>query len=91
MEAFLSFLPGGLMTLAIIAAVGLLFWLLSRPIKWIFKILINAAIGFVLLFVVNLLGAFVGISIAITWVTALIAGFFGIPGVIALILFQILF
>ena len=87
MDAILSFLPGGLITLIMIAAVVLLVRLLTRPIKLIFKLLINAAIGFVLLFIVNFIGAYIGLHIAVTWITALIAGFFGIPGVIAIIIF----
>ncbi len=89
--SLLSFLPGSIMALLVIAAVILMVRLLFKPIKWAFKLLINAAIGFVLLFVVNFLGAFIGIEIAITWITALIAGIFGIPGVIAMLLFQLFF
>ena len=38
--------------------------------------------GLVLLYLANILGSYLGFSIAINAVTALIAGFLGIPGVI---------
>lgn len=42
-----------------------------------------------LLVIVNLIGSYLGFSIGINAVTALIAGFLGIPGVIFLIIFKL--
>ena len=56
---------------------------ISLPIKIIIKLLINALIGGVILFLINLTGL---IALDITWITALIVGFLGIPGVIIIIL-----
>lgn len=56
---------------------------ISLPIKIIIKLLINALVGGVILFLINLTGLIV---IDITWITALIVGFLGIPGVIIVIL-----
>ncbi|SDY99311.1 inhibitor of the pro-sigma K processing machinery [Proteiniborus ethanoligenes] len=63
-------------------------WLLIIPIKYLLKLIINGITGGILLLLVNLLGGFVGISVAINPVTALIAGFLGVPGVILLIVLQ---
>ncbi len=59
------------------------------PIKLIFRLVYNALIGGAMLWVVNFIGANIGFTIAINPVTALIAGFLGIPGVVLLILFKI--
>lgn len=63
-------------------------WLLIIPIRYLAKLIINGVIGGVLLFLVNLLGGFIGLHIAINPLTAIIAGFLGVPGVILLIVLQ---
>lgn len=73
------------------AALGLLwllFKLLKKPIKWAFKLLLNALIGFVGLFLLNYLGSYVGISLGINWLNAVITGVFGVPGVVLLLLIK---
>ena len=39
-----------------------------------------------LLFVFNFLGAWFGISLEITWLSAIVTGVFGIPGVVVLLI-----
>ena len=76
--------------LAFLGAMIILFLILkiiSLPIKLIIKLLINALIGGVVLFLINLTGLIV---IDITWISALIVGFLGIPGVIIVILLHFL-
>lgn len=63
--------------------------LIKAPIKIIIKLIANGVVGVILLYVVNLIGANFGIQIGINFVTALISGILGIPGVIALILIQL--
>lgn len=58
------------------------------PLKILVKLIVNGVLGAAALFLVNLVGASFGLHIGINAVTALIAGFFGIPGVIFLILFK---
>lgn len=65
--------------------------LLAWPLKILIKLLINGIIGVILLLIVNLIGNNFGFHLGINAVTALISGFFGIPGVIFLILFKIFF
>ena len=67
--------------LIVLAAVKLL----SLP----FKLVWNGICGAVLLWLVNLLGIMVGFHMKITLLKALIAGFFGIPGAVAVVLFEI--
>ena len=52
--------------------------------KLIIKFLVNALIGGVVLYVLNLFG----VGIVINWITALIVGFLGIPGVIIVAILQ---
>ncbi len=61
-----------------------------KPLKLLWKILFNSALGLILLLVVNYLGAFFGFKIGINIITVLIAGFLGIPGLILLVCFQLL-
>ncbi|WP_333861817.1 pro-sigmaK processing inhibitor BofA family protein [Clostridium sp.] len=77
----------------LIAIVGLyvIVKVFSWPIKLLFKLIINAVLGVVLLVIVNLIGSYFQFSIGINAITALIAGFLGIPGVIFLIIFKLFF
>lgn len=68
-------------------------FLVVKLLKWPIKIIINGIIGVILLYVANfiianlsLVGINVNFSLAINPITALIAGFFGVPGVIVLII-----
>ena len=61
--------------LVLLYAVG---WLLLVPLKIILKFIYNAIIGGIILWVLNLVGGFIGITVAINPVTALIVGFLGV-------------
>lgn len=60
--------------------------LIALPVKVIIKLMANALIGGIVLFLINLIGAQFGFILDITWITALIVGFLGIPGVVIVIL-----
>ena len=62
----------------------------SWPLKILGKLILNSILGVLLLLIVNFIGRYIGIAIAINAVTALIAGFLGVPGVIFLIIFDVL-
>ena len=84
-------MPDLTVSICIIAGILLLllfFKILAKPIKWILKLLLNALLGLVILVVVNFLGSFVGITVTVGWISALVAGILGIPGVILLILVE---
>ena len=55
-----------------------------KPIKFIFRLLINIAFGGILIFVYNYLGGLFGIAIGLNPFTSAIAGILGIPGLIAM-------
>ena len=73
-----------------IVAVFLLIKLLTAPIRFAGKMLINALVGFVVLFLLNFAGNIVGISLGINWFNALVVGIFGAPGVVLLLLLKYL-
>jgi inhibitor of the pro-sigma K processing machinery len=66
-------------------------WLLLVPLKLLFRFIINGIIGGVVLWLLNLIGGLIGISIAINPVTALMVGFLGIPGLVLILLIQYVF
>lgn len=82
------------LTLLCSFAVGLsVLWLVCKlltvPIKLIWKLVVNAIIGALGLLVLNFIGGLVGLSIPITPISALVTGVFGVPGVILLLIFQL--
>ena len=68
----------------------LLVRLLTKPIKLVFKLLINAGLGFIILFIVNFFGGFFDFSLGGSFINALVAGVLGVPGVIILIVLKLL-
>ena len=62
--------------------------IIAAPVKIIIKLMINAFVGGVVLFLINLVGAGFGFVLNITWLTSLIVGIFGVPGVVLVILLQ---
>lgn len=63
--------------------------LLFLPAKLAFKLVYNGIIGGMLLWVVNFFGTYISFQLEMTILNALIAGFFGIPGVVGLILYTV--
>ena len=62
--------------------------LIALPIRWGMKILLNSACGFLCLFILNCVSGFTGVYFPINYVTVIIAGFLGLPGIGALALIQ---
>ena len=76
----------------IYALVGLaLLFLIIKLLKWPIKILVNGIVGIIILYVANYIGEYFDFYITINAITALIADFLGIPGVIFLVIFQLFF
>lgn len=65
--------------------------LLRTPLRWAWKLLINALSGFIILFLTNFLGSLLGFSLDITWFNAIVSGLLGFPGVLLLLAFKYLF
>ncbi len=57
---------------------------LSMPMKIIVKFLINALVGGIVIYVLDLFG----VGLALNWITSLIVGFLGVPGVIIVAILQ---
>ena len=64
--------------------------LIMKPLKLIWKLVINSVIGLALLVLTNYIGAYFDFSLPLNVITVLIAGFLGIPGILLLICFQLL-
>lgn len=69
--------------------VTILIRLLMLPIRWGWKIFINSACGFLCLWLLNSISGFTGLYFPINYVTAIIAGFLGLPGIGVLALVQL--
>ncbi|MBQ9662890.1 MAG: pro-sigmaK processing inhibitor BofA family protein [Oscillospiraceae bacterium] len=65
--------------------------ILAAPIKGILKFLLHAGLGLLILFGVNLVGGFFNFYIPFSWLSVVIAGLGGIPGVILIVLYHLLF
>ncbi len=72
----------GIMLLYILAR------LLVYPMRMFIKAVGNSVVGAVLLIIFNIVGSFVGLSIGVNVVTALVVGFLGVPGLITLLIVQ---
>ena len=81
--SLLAFLVG----LVALYIIGLL---LVIPLKFLIKLLINAIIGGVLLFIFNMIAGLFGLSIIINPFNALIVGILGIPGLVLLLVLQLI-
>ncbi len=77
---------GIIIVVAILALILLI--ILRKPMKIIFKLLLNTVIGFLALFAINYLGAFIGITVGINWLNAVIVGVLGVPGVALIFLLK---
>lgn len=75
MEIIGSFIVG-------IIVLFILLRILSLPFRIVWKLITNSIMGALMLWVVNLFG----LGIDITFFKALIAGFFGVPGVLVVVL-----
>lgn len=73
--------------LALLYIVGII---LVFPIKKIFKLIGNGIIGGLTLLFFNFVGKSFGLGIVINPLNAIIAGFLGVPGVILLLILQII-
>lgn len=80
---------GSLGTLGSLLIGVLILFIIVKVLAMPFKLVWNGLLGALTLWLVNIVGGFVGFSLKITLIKALIAGFFGIPGAVAVILFEI--
>lgn len=62
--------------------------LLSVSAKTLMTLLWNGIAGLILLFVFNLIGGIFGLQVEVNALNSIVAGIFGIPGIIILLLLQ---
>ena len=62
--------------------------IMALPIRWIWKLSINSACGFLCLWLLNSVSAFTGLYFPVNAATVVAAGFLGLPGIGALALVQ---
>ena len=79
-----------ILILLIVLGVILTFKLFSLKIRLIFRLFLSVAAGFVFLIIINYIGSFIGISLGINIVNALIIGILGIPGILLLLIITML-
>ena len=72
----------------------LMVWVICKifawPLKILFKLVINAVMGAIVLLVINIIGSAVGFTLPITALTALLVGLLGVPGVVLIALWALL-
>lgn len=73
--------------IAVVIGIFILFKILALPIRILWKVFWNALIGWAALFLVNLLTPWTGLEVPVTFWTALGIGIFGLPGLVALIVY----
>ena len=63
-------------------------WLFLVPLKRVSKLILNALVGGVVLWLLNLVGKLIHVTIAVNPLNAFIVGVLGIPGLILILLLQ---
>lgn len=74
-------------TVVAVVLVLLVAKLIFKSTKAIVGFLVNTVVGFVILWVLNLLG----LGIPLNWITAAIVGFLGVPGIIIVLILHAVF
>lgn len=83
-------------TLAVVIAAAIIIILavklIKKPMRFIFKFIINTVCGFIALIAIDLLAIYIGLGIGIglNWINAAIVGVFGLPGVAMLLILQLI-
>lgn len=72
------------------AALYFIGWLLLVPFKFLSRLLLNALIGGVLLVFISMLGGLFQYTVYVNIITALMAGFLGVPGVALVIILPLM-
>ena len=76
---------------AVFIAALIILRIFTLPIRWIFRLLLNTGIGFLGLFLLSFAGSFLGITLGINLINAVVVGALGLPGLILLLLLRWLY
>jgi len=63
-------------------------WVLLGPLRFVFKIIFNSILGGIALIIINFFGGIIGLHIGVNFITALVTGMLGIPGISLILLLQ---
>lgn len=77
------------MSLVAIAIVILVYLILKFSFKTILKLLVNAAVGFVIIIVINAFISMVGGEIPLNFLNSLLIGFLGVPMAIIMVVYYL--
>ncbi|MEA4813833.1 MAG: pro-sigmaK processing inhibitor BofA family protein [Oscillospiraceae bacterium] len=80
-----------LLAIAAVLAVLLVLRLFAAPLRLALKVLVNTAVGFLALIVVNLTAAITGVAVGVNLINAVVIGVLGLPGFVLLLLMQWMF
>lgn len=86
----MDYMPLIFLAVLVILLLSLLVKILKTPIRWALKLLFNALLGFVALFLINFFGEPIGLYLGVNWLNAAVIGVLGVPGAILLIVFTYL-
>ena len=80
------------LTMILVAIIVLLLakFVLKVNTKRLIELIINILLGIVVIWLINKFGGSLGISIPLNFITALVVGVLGIPGVIILVLLNLI-
>ena len=79
---------GGIVSFVVVLAIVLLVLkLLGKSVKTLIGILVNAIIGFIVLWVLSL----IGVPVSVNWISSLIVGLLGVPGLVIVLILQLVF
>jgi len=62
----------------------------AKPLKSLFKVVVNSALGCAAIVIFNFIGGLFGAYIGVNAFTAITVGLFGIPGFLSLLILQFL-
>ena len=68
-----------------VAIILLILKIIGKSVKTLIGVLVNALIGFIVLYVLQL----VGMPVTVDWLSALIVGILGIPGLVIVLILQL--
>ncbi|MGI5848824.1 MAG: pro-sigmaK processing inhibitor BofA family protein [Christensenellales bacterium] len=65
-------------------------WFLLAPLKIILKLVLSGFLGGIILLLINFIGGLFSVTIAINPLSTVVAGYFGIPGIILLFVLKLI-
>ena len=84
---------GEIIALTVLGGILLLILLrvFAKPLAFVLRLLVNTVLGFLALGGLHLLAPYTGIYIPLNFLTALVIGILGVPGLLLLLVFQWIF